>query len=185
MMVRPSLVVTGRTDGRSVFRDEKILTPLSTPALAGLELFLAWGTPAGLISSADAEPRPVLAPYFPGPGGTRLLLVTWQPGGVTDPGPANDPAGTATEEILSGLIAALEVDDPGMHTSATLDYGVVVSGEMWLELDDGAERRLPAGTCVVQRGTRHRWSNRAADPATMAFVLIGTDDAETGHGTLR
>ncbi|PWI08824.1 hypothetical protein DIZ27_20455 [Streptomyces sp. NWU339] len=172
MMLHPNLVVTGRVEGKSVFVDEQPLEPAQTPAFPGLEIFLAWGTADGGASNAEAEPKAVLAPYFPGAGGTRLLLVTWPPATAdepTDPQPATPWA----EEILAGLAAIVEKDHPGMHTSATLDYGVVLSGEMWLELDDGAERRLPAGTCVVQRGTRHRWSNRGTEPATMAFVLIG------------
>lgn len=131
----------------------------TTSALAGLELFLAWGTPDGAISNNEDTPSAVLAPYWPRPGGTRLLLVTWLPAG--DAGAADTvETDSETDRILEGLIATVEVDDPGMHTSATLDYGIVVSGEMWMELDDGVERRLPQGTCVVQRGTRRRWVNR-------------------------
>ncbi|MFD2421817.1 cupin domain-containing protein [Amycolatopsis pigmentata] len=171
-MLRPNLVVTGRADGRSAFVDERPLTPVSTPELAGLDLFLAWGTADGTASNSDERPTPVLAPYFPGPGGTRLVLVTWLPAGQT--GQAATPSADEAD-LLAGLAATLEKDDPGMHTSATLDYGIVLSGEMWLELDEGAERRLPPGSCVVQRGTRHRWSNRGTEPATMAFVLIGAE----------
>ena len=144
---------------KAVIVEDHDIHAVTTPALAGLDLYLAWGTRDGAISNNEDVPSAVLAPYWPGPGGTRLLLVTgmasrrthriWRPArsGVPE-----------TDTILQGLIASVEVDDPGMHTSATLDYGIVVAGEMWLELDDGVERRLPQGTCVVQRGTRHRGS---------------------------
>ena len=54
-----------------------------------------------------------------------------------------------------------EPDDPGMHTTDTVDFDFVVSGEVYLELDDGAEVLLKPGDCVVQNGTRHRWNNRS------------------------
>jgi quercetin dioxygenase-like cupin family protein len=60
-----------------------------------------------------------------------------------------------------------------MHTSDTVDVGIVMSGELWLELDDGAERHLTAGDVVIQNGTRHRWQNRSSEPCVMTFVLVG------------
>jgi len=177
MSLQPNVVVTGNAAGKAVIVEDHDIHAVTTPALTGLDIYLAWGTHDGAISNNDKAPSAVLTPYWPGPGGTRLLLVTWLPAGHTGSG-ATPEAGSDTDTILQGLIASVEVDDPGMHTSATLDYGIVVAGEMWLELDDGVERRLPQGTCVVQRGTRHRWVNRSGQPATMAFVLIGTDDAK-------
>ena len=66
-----------------------------------------------------------------------------------------------------------ERDTPGMHTSDTLDYGIVIRGEVILELDDGKTVHLRQGDCVVQNGTRHRWRNPLPEPCLMAFVLIG------------
>jgi quercetin dioxygenase-like cupin family protein len=74
-------------------------------------------------------------------------------------------------------MGAFEPDHPGIHTSDSIDYGVCLEGEMWLQLD-GDERTavvITPGTCVVQRGTRHSWTNRGDKPATMLFVLIGAD----------
>ena len=126
MSLQPNVVVTGNAAGKAVIVEDHDIHAVTTPALAGLDLYLAWGTRDGAISNDEDVPSAVLAPYRPGPGGTRLLLVTWLPGG---------------------------------HTGCV-------------------ERRLPQGTCVVQRGTRHRWVNRTDQPATMAFVLIGSDDAK-------
>ena len=66
-----------------------------------------------------------------------------------------------------------ERDNPGFHTTDTVDYGVVVRGEMTLELDDGQKVHLKQGDCVIQNGTRHAWRNRSDRPATILFVLIG------------
>ena len=65
----------------------------------------------------------------------------------------------------------LEPDNPGMHTTDTIDFGFVVSGEVVLELDDGAETVLRAGDTYIQNGTRHRWINRADVPARVCVVL--------------
>ena len=62
---------------------------------------------------------------------------------------------------------------PGMHATDTIDYGVVVRGEMTLELDDGQIVHLRQGDCVVQNGTRHRWRNPGTEPCLMAFGSMG------------
>ncbi len=67
----------------------------------------------------------------------------------------------------------LELDNPGMHTTATVDCGVVLAGEATLELDDGAKVVLRVGDTYVQNGTRHRWSNAGAVPAVLAVTLVG------------
>jgi len=67
----------------------------------------------------------------------------------------------------------LETDNPGMHTTDTVDYEFVISGEVVLELDDGAEVTLKPGDTVVQNGTRHAWRNRTNEPAVLVVVLIG------------
>ena len=60
---------------------------------------------------------------------------------------------------------------PLMHRSETIDYGVVVSGEIVLMLDN-EEVELKAGDVFVQRGTNHAWSNRSNLPCRVAFVLV-------------
>ncbi len=67
----------------------------------------------------------------------------------------------------------MEPDHPGMHTTDTVDLDLVVSGEVWLELDDGEEVQLRAGDCVVQNGTRHAWHNRTSEPAVLFVTLLG------------
>jgi uncharacterized cupin superfamily protein len=58
-----------------------------------------------------------------------------------------------------------------MHRTQTVDYGIVLDGEVVLVLED-SETVLRAGDVVVQRGTSHRWENRSATPARVAFILI-------------
>jgi quercetin dioxygenase-like cupin family protein len=106
---------------------------------------------------------------------TRLWTTTSWPADNLD---ATDGAGLA-----SGLAAAngsvLRIVDmaPGhrspMHRTQSLDYGIVLQGEVDLELDDGRIVSLAAGDVVIQRGTIHAWINRGRRPARLAFVLLG------------
>ncbi len=59
-----------------------------------------------------------------------------------------------------------------MHRTSSVDYGMVLEGEIDLELDSGEVKHLSAGDVVVQRGTNHAWVNRSDRWARMAFVLI-------------
>lgn len=58
-----------------------------------------------------------------------------------------------------------------MHRTETVDYGIVLEGEVWLILDD-EEVHLQRGDVVIQRGTNHAWSNRTESMARMVFILI-------------
>ena len=60
---------------------------------------------------------------------------------------------------------------PLMHRHQTVDYGLVLEGELVLVLD-GSETPLRTGDVVIQRGTSHAWANRSGRPARMAFILI-------------
>ena len=59
-----------------------------------------------------------------------------------------------------------------MHRTQSLDYGIVLAGEIDLELEEGRIVSLNVGDVVVQRGTIHAWINRGNSPARMAFVLL-------------
>jgi len=63
---------------------------------------------------------------------------------------------------------------PGFHKTDTIDYAIVLSGEIYALMDEG-ELLLKAGDVLIQRGTNHAWSNRTEEPCCVAFVLI---DAE-------
>jgi quercetin dioxygenase-like cupin family protein len=69
----------------------------------------------------------------------------------------------------------MEPDAPGMHATQTVDYGVVLRGQLSLELDDGAKVQLRPGDCVVQNGTRHAWRNESDQECVMAFVILGAE----------
>ena len=86
-----------------------------------------------------------------------------------------DPVAFGSEctEIIPGLAERFEPDHPGMHTTDTVDYGVVLDGEIWLELDGQQQTKVERQQIVVQQGTRHAWRNKSDKCTTMMFVLIG------------
>lgn len=59
-----------------------------------------------------------------------------------------------------------------MHRTSTIDYGIVLEGEVVMLLPRGQEVHLKPGDIVVQRGTDHAWQNKSGRPARMAFVLL-------------
>lgn len=72
-----------------------------------------------------------------------------------------------------------EIKPLAFHTTKSIDYAIVLSGEIWAVMD-ASETLLKAGDVLVQRGTRHAWSNRSDAPAVLAFVLIGGNEAGPG-----
>jgi mannose-6-phosphate isomerase-like protein (cupin superfamily) len=141
--------------------------------LPGAEFHTIWGADATVPLPSNGD-LPPMQGWFPPAGGFRFAFFTLPPAGT---GARGDPdMVTAFAELnqkLPGLFDVMEQDNPGMHTTDTIDIDLVISGEVRLELDDGAEVQLKAGDCVVQNGTRHRWQNRSDRPCVMAVALIG------------
>lgn len=71
-----------------------------------------------------------------------------------------------------------------MHRTSSIDYGIVLEGEIVLELDDGVTRVLNKGDVCVQRGTMHAWHNRTDDWVKVAFVLIDAKPVEVAGKVL-
>ena len=74
---------------------------------------------------------------------------------------------------------------PRMHRTDTLDYAVVLSGEIDMALDDGVTVHLRKGDTLVQRGTIHDWANRGSEPCVIAFVLVPAKPVERDGKVLR
>lgn len=68
-----------------------------------------------------------------------------------------------------------------VHRTSTLDYAIVLSGEIDMELDDTVVH-LTAGDVLVQRGTVHNWVNKGTEPCVVAFVLLGADPVQPADG---
>lgn len=176
----PKRALTGRdAAGKSVFKSfdvtPKVVEIDSNPGLTFYELYRTEGVP----QLTGLEPDPMLkgTVAFPGPGGTMFRLISYPP---RRPEGWKPPAGVTFKSALEEMSEKVprmgdhfDLSAPGMHTSDTIDYGVVVRGEMTLELDDGQLVHLRQGDCIVQNGTRHRWRNPLAEPCLMAFISVG------------
>ncbi|MEZ5143509.1 MAG: cupin domain-containing protein [Acidimicrobiales bacterium] len=167
-------VVTGHdTDGKAVVASDEEVDGIRLDLLPGYEFHRLWGAdePPSFPDDGSAPPA---HDYFPPLGGFRFGIFTVPPETTLAPSDIDVPAALAAlEESLPGMAAHMEPDNPGMHTTDTVDYEYIVSGEIDLELDDGATVHLRAGDTVVQNGTRHAWRNRSSEPCTMVVVLVG------------
>ena len=167
-------VVTGHTpDGKATVASDSDVDAITIGLLPGAEVYRLWGADEAPTFPDAGSSRPAPA-YFPPVGGFRFAVVTIGPDSVAMPKDLDmQLAMVEIEDKLPGLAALLEADSPGMHTSDTIDFEYVLTGEVWLELDDGQEVHLRAGDTVVQNGTRHAWRNKSAEPCRMVVCLIG------------
>ncbi|HVA07930.1 MAG TPA: cupin domain-containing protein [Acidimicrobiales bacterium] len=167
-------VVTGQTaDGKSVVVSDSHVEPTEVSLLPGYVFHRMWGSDAPPSLPTDGSP-PGAPGYFPSADGYRFAFFTVGADAIAFPEDF-DLAG-ALDELeckLPGLAGVMEPDQPGMHTTDTVDIDLVVSGEVWLELDDGVEVQLQAGDSVIQNGTRHAWHNRGTEPAVIFVALLG------------
>ena len=142
-------VVTGHdAAGRAVVTADSLLDPRPNPSGAAL-FTLLWTTTSAPVDNDDATDGRDRAVDLTLAGGSVLRVV----------------------DMLPGKLSA-------MHRTDSLDYGIVLSGEIELVLDDDAVTLVKAGDIVIQRGTIHAWRNPSADTsARVAFVLLDATPA--------
>lgn len=157
------LCVTGHDRyGKSVFSYVG-----SPPREMGPNSYDVWGTKGTIRVPDDADPEaPSTVGYFPLPCETSFKVVTVPP--RLEEAPQVDVPADILERFF-------DADDPGMHTTDTIDYVYIASGQADLELDEGRKERVSAGDCVVQRGTRHAWRVVGDEPLVLCAVLLGAE----------
>jgi len=167
-------VVTGRNQsGKSVIITNAPVQPVTLALLPGYEFHRLWGSDSTPELPSDGTPPPHPR-YFPPAGGFRFAFFTIPPDATARLDQIDIASALAEiQRKLPGMIDVLEPNHPGMHTTDTIDFDVVVSGEVFLELDDGAEVHLTAGDCIIQNGTRHAWHNRSNKNCVISVALIG------------
>jgi len=165
--------VTGHDpEGKAVFVSDERMAPITLELLPGYEFHRIWGADEA-PSFPGAGAMPPHNTYFPPVGGHRFGFFTIPPAEAASVERDMGAALSELERKLPGMAQYMEPDGSGMHTTPTVDFEVVLSGEVILELDDGIEVRLQRGDTVVQNGTRHRWRNEGATPATIAWFICG------------
>jgi hypothetical protein len=175
----PRCVVTGQQpDGKSVIVSDGVREAPEVALLPpGSEFLRLWGADSTPVLPSDGS-VPEQPTFFPPAGGYRFVFFSLAPHG-SQSGPVEDfdAALAQLESTLPDMARWMEADNPGMHTTDTVDIDIVLSGEVWLEVDDGTEVQLHEGDVVIQNGTRHAWHNRTDQPVRMFAALIGATRA--------
>jgi mannose-6-phosphate isomerase-like protein (cupin superfamily) len=147
---------------------------LDSPAWPGSRVTELWVTeevPVDNKGVVDRGQRTIR--HDPGPGGTIFRVVEIPPESKT-----TIDVKAAFEALGSTNVPTAEdsAKHPSMHATHSVDYLVVISGEMHMLMEDG-EILLKAGDCIVQRGTKHAWANRGDVPCVMAAILVDAHPA--------
>jgi mannose-6-phosphate isomerase-like protein (cupin superfamily) len=171
-------VVTGHDDnGKAIVESDGLAPNVKVRAGAGFISTLLWVTdesPANVGLRKDRADRTIGVP--PPPNGSILRVVEFPP--VTAEAEAMD---------ADALRKAMGVDHAGesrhayMHRTKSVDYAIVLSGEIVMLLDD-SEVSLKAGDILIQQATNHAWVNRSKTNCRIAFVLIDAHDPLAAGG---
>lgn len=169
-------VVTGHGgDGKAIVISDGPAPVHSNPLRPGQISHEIWKTNASPIPIGPDEPDPVAGPrqLHPAPRGTVFR--------ISEVPPETDAIRNLTPEKAREAFRAVGKEaastfgrggrHPLMHRTETVDYAVVLEGEIYLILDD-VDVKLSAGDVVIQRGTSHAWSNRSGKTVRMLYVLI-------------
>lgn len=183
MLKKIRRVVTGLNEkGQSaVVRDEVASNVLPIPSWEGAGVIELWTTsemPVDNSGSEDRGARPVR--HDPDPCGTIFRVVQIPP----------ERDGGLREASVSKIFDALgstnkptprdSARHPSMHVTDSLDYLIVLTGELTMLMEEG-EVTLHPGDCIVQRATRHAWANRGDVPVLLAAVLVDSKHAPAGR----
>jgi quercetin dioxygenase-like cupin family protein len=126
----------------------------------------------------DAEVTPI--PGRPGFTNHPMWATKKLPAEMTEEDPNTWDLGTS---MAGGSVFRLASYEPGVqarwHVTDSVDYAICLSGEMWMQTEDGAEVHLKAGDVVIQRATMHNWVVKGDKPCVMAFILIATEGGKS------
>ncbi len=171
MIWRVRRVLTGHdAGGRSTFIADGLAPNMkemaSFPGLALTDLWETKGAPASNDGRADAADRPVH--LEPPKNGTIVRIVEFPPDSTR---PQDNDGRAGFKALGAGHVQDKRSSDPMMHRTSTVDYIIVLKGEIHAVMDKG-ETLLRAGDVLIQRGTNHSWSVRGNEPCIVAAILV-------------
>jgi mannose-6-phosphate isomerase-like protein (cupin superfamily) len=165
-------VVTGHDKSGKAIVLKDGAPPKVVSNVAGVTDTVVWvtdTTPAVLVNDKDNADRQIGVP--PPLTGSIFRTVEFPPDKDV---PAFDNAEMTRQMGIGEHGHGEKPRHPGMHRTQSIDYAIVLKGEIDMLLDD-SEVRLREGDVVVQQGTNHAWANRGDKPCLVAFVLIGAN----------
>ncbi|MEU1268264.1 cupin domain-containing protein [Streptomyces sp. NPDC005799] len=173
-------IVTGHTDdGRStIIIDGPSPNVFASETVTGFGAVVPWLTEPGDISNSgndDPATADATVPMYPKVGGTVFRIASFPP---------DTHYADGTESLFGDIGGEHARDAAGdmdtadgrhfwFHRTDSLDYAIVLEGEVWLLTDEG-ETLAREGDVIVQRGTSHAWSNRSDRVCRVAFILLGS-----------
>lgn len=166
-------VVTGNDDhGNSrIIQDAPataVRTVVERPGYRAVNVWRTTASPAPITGDdAISKHQGILPPK----GGTILRIIDFPPEPKDPEERRRRIAATFGGIFKDASHDRREGKHPGMHTTETVDYAIVLEGEIWAVMDEG-ETLMRAGDVLIQRGTNHAWANRSNATARIAFVLI-------------
>ena len=166
-------IVTGiDANGRSYIAEDGVSPAMHViegrPGYRNNNIWRTVGSPAPLAAADSvSEQRGVLPPQ----GGTVIRVIDIPP---EDKDP--EVRKRLTEAVFAAQFADAKHDSssarhPGMHITDTIDYAILLHGELVAIMDEG-ETVMRAGDILIQRGTNHAWANRSGAVARIAFILV-------------
>jgi quercetin dioxygenase-like cupin family protein len=148
------VVTVTNPDGIAGIESDRVVRPVGPPELpSGIEVSIVWAVEDSPARPEQGESREWRIGSVPNEG-ARWTMTTIRPG----------------------------ADVRGLHKTDTVDLVHIVEGEIWLVMEDGSERMVRKGDCVVQRATVHTWANRSDAPCTMSVVFLSTLPKGSGGG---
>jgi mannose-6-phosphate isomerase-like protein (cupin superfamily) len=167
------VVTSHEADGKAVVLFDGAPAKITARPESGVKSWLLWvthSTPADVSGSRDRADRTIGIP--PPPGGSIFRIVDFHP--IDD---KKLPPDYMTRDMGADHAPskAWPPRHPAMHRTRSVDYAIVLSGEIDMLLDD-SEIHLQAGDVLVQQATNHAWVNRGTEPCRIAFVLIDAKD---------
>lgn len=162
-------VVTGHDkNGKAIVTMDGDAKNVKVRQATGICATLLWRTDATPAELTDADPTQGESGVAPPLTGSIFRIVEFPPEKA-------QAGGASSEEVLREMgVTAGDATPrhPAMHRTQSVDYAIVLKGEIDMLLDD-SEVHLKAGDVIVQQGTNHAWANRGSEPCQIAFVLIG------------
>jgi len=122
------------------------------------------------------------------PGASSSVIWATKGFPVNNDGFSDPTSDSFKTTVEGGTVFRVVRYEPGVtprnHRTDSIDYAVVISGAIEMELDDGVVVKLKAGDVLVQRGTIHNWVNRGTEDCIIAFVLISARPVKAGASSL-
>ena len=164
-------VITGHDDNgvAKVISDEAASCILNRPNRPGVtltNLFMNHSTPAVMERRDDPVDGPLI--LHPPENGSVFRIVQFDPENPEALAKLDGKAAFAEMGAADNVVEGAR--HPFMHRTDSLDYSVILSGEIYMMMDED-EVLLKAGDTVIQQGTNHAWSNRGTEPCLIAFIL--------------